>query len=48
MKDMDNIITDIPKIMQHFIDSQKMIRDENNEKFAEDEGRIRDALYAFF
>lgn len=38
-------ILNIPKIMEHFITSQKIIRDENNEKFIEEEGRERFLTY---
>ena len=31
----------VPKIMEHFISSQRIIRGEMNEKFIEDEGRER-------
>ena len=35
----------VPKIMEHFINSQKIIRGEMNEKFVEDEGRERFLTY---
>ena len=38
-------VLNIPKIMQHFIDSQKMIRGEEDGKFAEEEGRERFLTY---
>lgn len=38
-------VLNIPKIMQRFIDSQKMIHGEQDEKFAEEEGRERFLTY---
>ncbi len=38
-------VLDVPKIMQHFIDSQKIIHEEYEQKFAEEEGRERFLTY---
>ena len=38
---IENGLLNIPKIMEHFISSQKIIRGEMNERFIEDEGRER-------
>ena len=38
-------LLNVPKIMQHFIDSQKMIHDEYDMRFAEEEGRERFLTY---
>lgn len=42
---IENGELNIPKIMKHFIDSQKIIHDEYTEKFAESEGRERFLTY---
>ena len=42
---IENGILNVPKIMEHFISSQKIIRGEMNERFIEEEGRERFLTY---
>lgn len=42
---IENGELNVPKIMEHFINSQKQIHDEYTEKFAEEEGRERFLTY---